>query len=101
MAKPKKLTKTKIKNISTKFKKMISEYITDEKEVDFVSEAVSESMLRYLQNRDNRIIDEVANRLSGVVDPKNITSTGASGGDDGFHVRTKGQSQRSDSVKGL
>jgi hypothetical protein len=104
MARPKKLTKAKVKPIVDKIETVISEYVTLDSDVESIVSSIRSSLDEYVrtQNNDNRndIPEEIA-KLSGVVDSRNLARTGASVNSEGFHVRTKGSSEKADGVKGL
>ena len=94
MARPKKLTKAKIAPIVNKFKDLILEYVTSEEEVDSISETLKNSLEDHLLAEDNS--ESHPEGLTGVVDPRNIGSTGATSEGPGVLVRTKGASEKAD-----
>jgi len=104
MARPKKLTKNKIKPIVDKIEAVVSEYVTLESDIESIVSSIRSSLNEYIEAQDNigntDIPEEIA-QLSGVVDPSNLARTGASNNSEGFYVRTKGSSEKADGIKGL
>jgi len=99
MARPKRLTKAKIKPIVLKINSLISEYISSQDEIQEISESIEE-VLSHRLTQGNLTVPEI-DSLSGVVDARNLASTGATASGDGFHIRTKSESGKGDGIRGL
>ena len=99
MARPKRLTKAKIKPIVLKINSLMSEYISSQDEIEEISESIKE-VLSHRLTQDSLVEPEIDN-LSGVVDARNLASTGAAASGDGFHIRTKTESGKGDGIRGL
>ena len=105
MARPKRLTKSKVSPILGRVEEVMKDYVSSKEDVKSIMLSIKEALDNYISLQSNareshEVTEEIA-QLSGVVDPRNLARTGSGASEEGFYVRTKSSSEKSDGNRGL
>ena len=102
MARQKRITKSKIKKIVPQISKVLAEYSSNEDELNVLMSKMESVLNDFVSpeatTKQSSSDDELAGGLSGVVNPRNIGSTGAKNETEGFFVMQKNLSEKQDVI---
>ena len=102
MARQKRITKSKIKKIIPQISKVLAEFSSNDEEVELLMsrvESILDDFVDRPKEEENKSAEEdLAGGLSGVVNPRNIGSTGSKNETEGFFVMQKNLSQKQDAI---
>ena len=100
MARQKRITKSKIKKIVPQISNVLAEHSSNEDEVELLMSKMEAILDEFVlsDNKEEKQEEDLAGGLSGVVNPRNLGSTGAPQASEGYHIMQKNMSQRADAV---
>ena len=100
MARQKRITKSKIKKIIPQISKVLAEFSSNDEEVTLLMSKVESILDEFVDrpNEDPKEKEKLQGGLSGVVNPRNIGSTGARNDTEGFFIMQKNLSEKQDAI---
>ena len=100
MARQKRITKSKIKKIVPQISRVLAEYSSNEDELNVLMSKMELVLHDFVSSEatqeQSSSEDDLAGGLSGVINPRNIGSTGSKNETEGFFVMQKNLSEKQD-----